>query len=188
MIYLPLPPTEVRLKSYWLVISFIGGLILAYLFSWRFAFHWLPWSLMTTVVIAIPGILKPHIALLPYKIHNICARIFARLAKECILWVCFCIMSIAIGKKIESLDSHPTLERQSHWFSHEGLEIEGEGVEKRKMIIEVKPKGFVRHFGQWTMQSGHWWTWLLLPFLALLSVYEREEGTYRVPENIYTLY
>jgi hypothetical protein len=97
-------------------------------------------------------------------------------------------MAIALGKKMHTLDSRSLTEHPSHWFSREALESTAYDVEKTRMIVTVKPQGFIRNFMQWTVQSGYWWIVLLLPYLSLLSVFEKEESAHRVPQNIYTLY
>jgi hypothetical protein len=188
MIYLPMPRTEIRLKSYWLVMSLCIGLILAYPLSLLFDIHWLMSLVVIALAVATPGVLKPQIATLPYRIHNACAHIFARYTKECLLFACFCIMSIATGKKMVALASQSRLEHPSSWFPREEQDRASGNVETIRMIVEIKPRGFVRHFVQWTIQSRNWWIVLLLPFLALLSIFENERRMHTVPENIYTLF
>lgn len=183
MIYLPLPATDVRLKSLWLVMSLGVGLLLSYPLSLLLTIPWLILTPAFIFLIAIPGMVRPQNATLLYRMHNAGARIFSHYAKEFLLLVCFCIMSIALGKKFSTLNSTSLLECQSHW-SLRGTQ----DVEKETIIIDVKPKGLVRNFGHWTMTSGYWWMILLLPFLTLLSIFESEPRTYRVPDNIYTLY
>jgi hypothetical protein len=184
----PWPPTEIRLKSFWLAVSLCAGFALSYPGSLLCGIHWLLLALMITFVISIPGVLKPTMAALPYRFHNACTRILARFGKEYLLCVCFCMMSIAPGRKIHSLESDSLVECRSHWYSREHLEGEEGDVEKTRIIVEVKPRSFVTNFTYWTIQSGHRWMVLLLPFLALLAIFEKEENTSRIPTNIYTLY
>jgi hypothetical protein len=97
-------------------------------------------------------------------------------------------MSIATGKKMAALASQSRLEHPSTWFPREELDRARGDVETMRMIVETKPRGFVHHFVQWTIQSRHWWIVLLLPFLALLSIFENDRRMHTVPENIYTLF
>ena len=189
MIYLPATPSIIRLKSFWLVLSICFSVIISYPLSMLFSLHWMLLALLAVFVIAAPGIRKSSIALLPYRIHNKVCRIFSLYAKEWILLICFCIISVAVGKKGSPLSKRDIPDKKSLWISRENINGNLYDVEEnRNIVLEMKCRGFSANFVSWVTESGNWWMILLLPFLSLISVFEQEQPSHHIPDNVYTLY
>ena len=187
MIYLPTPFSIIRLKSFWLAISICIAIIVSYPLSTIIPFHWLLWAILTICVVSIPGLYNPSIAVLPYRIHNKVCDIFSRYAQAWILFTCFCIISIAIGKKADSLYEKDVFDEESSWIPREFNEVYN--IETANNVtVEIGSRGFSANYAQWATESGNWWTLLLLPFLSMISILEQEKPSHTVPDNVYTLY
>lgn len=189
MLYLPTPPNSTRLKSFWIVISVIVGVMLGCSFQGNIFVSWVLVGGGVTIGLVVPVLIRPDIASIPYRAWNKLARVFGWAATQLLVLICFAIMCIGSGKKHSTFRLMNESEPQSMWISKE-WDVRTDFLDQKGQKMGKFPKGFsVSHYWNWAVHTGNWWLGLFIPFMLLISLFSQEEkGAATVPDNVYTLY
>lgn len=188
MISLPTPRSRATVRGFWLVSSLavgIGtGLVMAV--AEASAPAWT--AALVAAAVAAPGMLWPHLVSLPYRAWNRLARYYADAASAYVTAVCFATVVLAAGRAARSphFSSPP---RDSTWVTR-GTQPAGSYGSQDHGPLSARG-GWMATLARWAPTSGNGWTLLLLPFLLLLRVLDKDPdqaGQAAVPSDIYTLY
>jgi len=170
--------------SFWLVMSLAVGLLIAILLNVLSSRYWLTLGSMAVLLLAVPGLVKPEMVLLPYKIWNKLATIFAKSARFYLMAVCFYIVFTAVGRTGSSLRLSQAEGEDSMWTPWEaGSYRRAQGV----VLDGSTQKTWIPSVVEWTKPSN-WWVCCLLPFLFLISALDSQEEETGIVTSIYTLY
>ena len=185
---LPFPANIFQLKGFWLVISLTIGLLIGYFLNILFSPIWFASSIFITFGIAMPGLIRPRIATMPYRAFNKLVRILTHCVKEWILIVCFFVVYTAGGKNGSFKQLDRPRESESLWVPRYQ---DSSGIHDTNNVVVV-PKSthgsWFFTFVRWAIKSGNWWMFCLLPYMILLSIFKKEKVTTTLSDNIYTLY
>ena len=185
---LPFPAGTIRLKSFWLAVSLLVGLVSGQLFAVAFSLDGIIVGGLVALVMVIPGLIQPRIISWPYRAFNKASRIFGGQMTTVLLFVCFCIMSIAAGKKESLLKLGEPREFHSLWESRIPPGMSQENESYGVSVISSPHRSWASTFVRWAIDSGNWWMCALFPFLLLISVLAKEQEMTTVPGSVYTLY
>ncbi len=190
MILLEYPANVIQLRSFWLVLSLIIGLLTGCFLNFLFSPIWIVFGLLITFGLALPGLIRPQFARMPYRIFNKFVRVFTYCANEWILFVCFFIIYITGGTKGSSLRLTKPNKSESLWEPRSlgSSGICGSGMNKSALLPESSQSGWFFIFVRWVIRSGNWRILYLLPFFILIAVFRKENLSTTISENVYTLY
>ncbi len=185
---LPFPANCFQLKSFWLVMSLIIGLIGGYFLNIHFSIGWFLLGIIIGFAFALPGLIRPQIATIPYRAFNKLVRGLIRFTNECFLLVCFFVIYIAGGKNGTCFKMARPNESKSLWVS---ICPDSTGVYDRNngtSLMEFTHRSWFYPLVRWIIKSGNWWMCCLLPYMILLSIFKKEKVTTTPSDNVYTLY
>jgi len=99
VITLPFPLRRARLSSFWMAMSLSGGLAVATLYVLRFPHDGfaIGAGVIVAFILAVPGLIEPQIAYLPYKAWNKLAQTYGRVARFYLMAICFFIVLTVIS-------------------------------------------------------------------------------------------
>jgi hypothetical protein len=140
------------------------------------------------LAIAVPGLVRPQIASLPYRAWNRLARQFVRVARLWVTGVCFFIVFVTVGLTGSHARLAPPTPNGSLWLARRPLRPTASGYAYDGVPHEFVQKGWISAYCAWARQSNNLWAVCLLPFLILLSSLENDENQNPVAANIYTLF
>ena len=134
---------------------------------------------MVAAGLAVLGLVWPEMAALPYRWWNRIARKLANWATKWLMFVCYHIVFLAVGRMGAGLGLARPAPTESMWIKRAGAEP---GPVEHNLR-----EHWVKTFFNWTRETGNWWAIGLLPFLLLIAMLdvEREES---FPIGIYTLF
>lgn len=168
-----------------LIIGLIGGYFLNIHFS-------IGWFLLCIILIgfgfAVPGLIWPQIATIPYQAFNKLVRGLIRFTNESLLLVCFFVIYIAGGKKSSFFKMARPNESQSLWVSRCSDSSGVYDMDSGASLMEFPHRSWFYPLVRWIIKSGNWWMYCLLPYMILLNYFKKEKVSAPVSENIYTLY
>jgi hypothetical protein len=184
---LPFPANFALLKSFWLVMSLASGFFMGSLMSLFTTSFGLPLTVVGTLVVAIPGLLQPQIASLPYRTWNKLGHTLAYHVQQWLLLLCFYLVFIAVGRAGSLLRLSRPRDTKSHWLSRENQSaMYGSS---HSITIEQSPhRHWISLFLKWAIGTNNWWACCLLPFLLLCAAVESEREENTVSDGIYTLF
>lgn len=192
MITLP-PIRHASLRSFWLAITFLGGIVLSAVLA-LLAPRWVVSGIILALVLAVAGLLLPLTMYIPYRMMYIPYRIWNELvcrlasyARVVLLGICFYLIFVAVGRTGSSLRLERPPSPHSLWVSRGTIPTSEYGSQARLSTGESSEKGWMASFPSWAAQSGNLWACGLVPFLLLLSALETDQET-RAPVGIYTLF
>jgi hypothetical protein len=191
MISLPFPPNHVWLKSFWLVMSAAGGILIGAVLFRLLVPLWLASAVAGTgaVVLAVPGLLWPQIASRPYRAWNKLGCIFARNARRWLLLICYYLVFVAVGRIGASLRLSRPVIAKSQWIPRHSYTPSTYGYGTRGVIVEESPyRRWISSFLAWATSTHNEWVCCLLPFLLLYAALESEQEESSFPIGIYTLF
>lgn len=171
-------------RSFWLVLSLgAGALVSVALWGLPTSGRLLAGAAVSAGV-ALPGLLRPDLAVTPMRVWNRGARLAGRAAALWITAVCFYVALILLGKAGSALRLDPPKGGGSLWTPW-ATDSGPDAV----TTATGGPGGVWAEVATWARRSGNTWAWALLPLLVLLSLLDipaAEEET--PPPGIYTLY
>jgi len=189
MITLPFPPRRARLLSFWLALSLGGGLLVATLCMFLLSRHGLVIGGSAALILALPGLIQPQIAYMPYKAWNKLAGLFGRGARFCLMAICFYIVISTIRRTEYKLRLARPKNSESQWVPWRGHNSEdAKGRLHGIAVEESTPEGWSRAFLTSIERLDKWWAYCLLPFFILIRVLEGEDEQSDTSTSIYTLY
>jgi hypothetical protein len=188
MISLPSPPRLAFLKSFWLVMSLSGGLLVGALASLLVSPRWLAVGGAVAPGLAVFGLLRPQVAATPYRAWNKMARAFGRYARGWLLLVCFYVVFLGVGRAGSPLRLTRPMASTSLWVPWEIHVTAAQASERGVTVERGPPRGWVVAFLVWATRTRNWWAYCLVPFLALLSALDAEREESAFPAGIYTLF
>lgn len=184
MITLSAPPRLAHLRAFGVLLSLFYGAIVAML-AWmlRVANPLLTWVIVTSVMVVVSVTTAQQLAWL-YNRWNSLVRWLSRRTATVISGICFCICA-ALPKNETRFEWEPSFPNASNWVKT------GPTGSMRKPLRPVRVDGsrhprWARAYVRWA-QSGNGWAMVLLPFLALLSLFADDEEE-PVPVQNYTLF
>ena len=187
MIILPSKPRHVWLMSFWLASSILCGLLFGALFALFVSPRWFGLGGMLALVLALPGLLRPQVASMPYQAWNKLARAFSRAARLLLMGICFYVLVVAVRRSGASLRLARPTSAKSLWVPRGTLSPTAYAHQYSVTGQEPPRQGWLRTYLSWAMRSGNLWAVGLLPFLLMLMILEPEREN-SFPANIYTLF
>ena len=187
MITLPSQARRALLTSFWLVVSVTVGLI-AGASLWLFARRS---GLLVGVGVAcawgLTGRLWPRLVSAVYRAWNRAARLVARGGRSALLWICYFVVMLVVGKSGGRFGPRGSTSHGSLWMSRGTLPPAAYPGQFNAPTDGVTVDGWVRGYLHWAANSKNLWAIALLPFLALIAVLEEQEQPV-LPATIYTLF
>jgi len=185
MITLP-PPRHSSLKSFWLVMTLLSGLFISGLL-WVLDLRWFPLGIILPLVLVLPGLRRPLIMYIPYRIWIELVRRFASCVRPLLTGICFYLVLMPIGLTRSSVRLERLPRSESLWEARGTLPPTAYGSQSHLSTGKLSQKGWVYNYLSWAFKSGNFWAGYLLPFLLLLSALETDDQG-SVPDDIYTLF
>jgi hypothetical protein len=185
---LTLPPIQpATLRSFTATIAVLSALIVG-LVLWLSGARW-PFGLAVIIasVLALPGLLWPKLARLPYRAWNKIASEFARIGRAFVSGICFYVVVVAVGRAGASIRLASPEAGESMWVPRTALAEDSVQVRPAMPASERRHGSWISAFFSWAVRSGNFWTCFLVPFLMLLSALD-VEWEEKVPTDTYTLY
>ena len=169
-------------------MSLVIGLPAGSFYTRELSLDWLMVCGLMTFGLAIPGFIRPRVAMLPYRAFNRLAKILAHYAKEFLLLLVFFTMSIAGGKNSSFLKLIPPHDGSSLWVPKGQDTMSDDSLSYGDPPVLLPQRSWYSTFVWWAIRSGNWWMCALLPLLILIALFEKEQEVTTVPESVYTLY
>jgi hypothetical protein len=188
MISLPLPATHTWLKSFWLVMSIAGGILIASISSQLLSPLWFMLVIGGALVLAAPGLWRPQIASLPYRAWNKLGRIFARSARGWLLLICYYLIFVAVGRTGSSLRLSRPAPTESQWLPRNTYTPSADDVSRGITMEMALRRRWAGSLLVWATTTRNWWVCCLLPFLLLYAALDSEREEQVFPVGIYTLF
>ena len=188
MLHLPFPPSIIRLKSFWLVVSVSTALLAACLVQ-ILTSRSLPelWAVIA-ISLAIPVFLRPNIALVPYRAWNKLVNLAARCVAQVLLLMVFTIITIGVGRKVSCLHLEKPKDWSSMWIPKSPNDSRNLNTKGGVSTMNIPEGSVFAEAVRWAIQSGNWWMCSLVPCIALISALEKDQEMPEVSANVYTLY
>jgi hypothetical protein len=188
MSLITLPPARrsTVLVGFWLAISLLAGPILSVLLSLVLTPFALGPTVVLTVLLCLPVLFWPGLAMFPYRVWNWLARTFALGARRFVTGVCFYVVLLAVAKATgKPLRLSRPAPGESLWVAIARPRWAG-GIEA-VAHDESFGRSWISSLLSWNLQADNRWTLCLLPFLILLQAVDSGEDV-APPEGIYTLF
>jgi len=189
VISLPFPPRRARLIIFWLAMSLGGGLAVATFCMLLLSRNGSAVGATAALILALPGLIRPQIAYMPYKAWNKLARLFGRGARFCLMAICFYLVCSAIRRTGPWLRLARPKPDESQWLPWGGYySVDAKGRLHGIVVEDSIPEGWSRAFLTSIDRLNRWWVYCLLPFFVLIRLLEGEDEQSDAPTSIYTLY
>ena len=188
MMCLPIPPSGVRIQSFWCVLSLVSGLLVGYLLAPLFSINGYALAILMIVGFAVPGLLFPRIGSVPYRAFNKLVGFFAYYLMEVVLLICFCIVRTAGRKNGFSLQIDKPHDFASLWVEKEPHVMNCKVPQGEASVRIFPQKTWYSTFARWAMSSDNGWMLALVPHMILISNLSTKHDSKRVPSQVYTLY
>ena len=188
MIGLPMPPRRAWLKGFWLTMSCGAGLLTGVVAALVVSPAWFALGAVVAVVLAAPGLYRPDIGVIPYRVWNRLAWWLARCAREWTLWVYLKIAFHLAGCAGNSLGLARPPKGESLWRPHSASPATRDNSTNG---VAIEPDDGRRWAGAFLTQArkdGNWWMCCLLPLVAVLLALDDAQREEAPPTGIYTLY
>jgi hypothetical protein len=175
------------LRSFSIILALLNGLFV-YVLS-----HWLNLGVLFSFVVVLAvgfpllGLVRPKIMLKSYRLWNLSANYFARVARLFLMGICFYIILLAVGRAGTSMSLARPRPDESLWLSKKTLSPDTYAYEFAASGKHFPEKGWLRSYLCWARVSGHVWAMFLVPLLAMLSAVEIYRDR-RFPAGVYTLF
>jgi hypothetical protein len=188
---LPTPIGRSRLRAFWALLSVVLGLILGGFLvapgdaapSTAFVS-----ALVLTLVVALPGLVRPYAVQWAYRGWNFAARRVARYVERYVTFVCFATVVVAssLGSPVRTFERSP--DRGSMWFARGTQASSTYPSQDARPGSPPASSSWSSDFRRWARSSSHPAAVVLLPFLALLRAVSEDGAETATNSNIYTLY
>lgn len=175
-------------RSFWLTMALGLGVVAGLLLWGLTPPQRAAAAVLTMVIAAVPGLLRPWLASLPFRAWNKLARVFSGVATAWVTAVCFYIVIPAIGRAGSSLRLGAEDRGGSLWTPWPPAPAYGGGSAEGIDRANTSTYGWVRDFTAWARRSRNPWAWYLMPFLMVLAAFEPPPNVEAPPPGIYTLY
>jgi hypothetical protein len=189
MLILPTPVNRAALRGFWLSISVLAGLIIAAtlaLVGWRSGASRAWVGLVTGLVVALPGLVRPSIIWFPYRTWNWLVRRFSVFAIAVVTAACYRFVMIVLSR-ISDPRQFETSPSGSTWRSR--TTQAPSSYSSTHDHSSADSMNWRRDIAEWRRDSGYRWSWALVPFIALIRWLDVEPSEARNrPSDIYTLY
>ena len=184
---LPSRPNRQLLRSFWLAISVISGLVGAGA-AWLAGLDaWVLVGLGVIFVLVTPGMARPRAVSLPYRIWNSLAQGYARTTRLFLMGICFYTVFLAVGRTRSGLWLRQPDPTTSTWLPRAVFPASSYGA--RSTSQGDARHGWLRGLFSWSIRSkNNAWAISLAPFLVLYRMLDFEEAESEAPSDIYTLY
>jgi hypothetical protein len=185
MITLFAPPRLAHLRAFGVLLSLFYGAIVAML-AWllRADNPVLTWVIVTSVMVAVSVTTAQQLSWL-YRRWNSLVRWLSRRTATAISGICFCICA-ALPRNEERFEWKPRSPDASNWATTRPAESLPVSMGMKPAEGRHNPR-WARAYVTWAPHSGNGWAIVLLPFLALLSLFGDDEEE-PVPVQNYTLF
>ncbi|MGH7264020.1 MAG: hypothetical protein ACREMB_04080 [Candidatus Rokuibacteriota bacterium] len=185
---MPTPPRRAWLRSFWLVLWLGVGLLVASVVALVASPARSVWALIAIPVLVVPGLVRPELAAAPYSAWNAAARLFCRGASVLVRGICFYLVITAVGRTGSALALGRPGSADSLWVSRRTPKTLRYLLQYEAGTARPPRGGWIRAYLGWALDSGNGWAVCLLPFFALLSVFESGRPDSATPAQNYTLY
>jgi hypothetical protein len=167
------------------------GTLFGALLALRFSAAWIAFGMVITSIVALPGLFRPQLALLPYRAWNKLARYLVRVLRLLLMGLCFYTVFLAVRcrkRRRSSLKLASSTPNESMWVLRGTLRPESYASPYLAETGHSSRSGWIANFISSITNSGEFWAFSLLPFLILLSVLQTDDEQTNFPTNIYTLF
>jgi hypothetical protein len=188
MIPLSLPEEDRRLvlRSFWVLISALCA-VLASVLAWTIGVPILVFGLVAFIGVGSLALTRELLVRRLYHAwNNRIVRPLSNMAISVILRVCLLLIFTATGRTGSRLQRQPNLE--TLWLPRDG------GANHTSLLpftsapgIAAAPKGWIRNYFRWAVQTQNVWAIFLIPFFCMLRMVSTEEPA-TSGGNIYTLF
>lgn len=191
MLYLPWPPSAIRIQSFSLIVGLMGGSAVGLGFLMD-GLNLVKALLLVAgfigLVFALASWRVLSVGMLGYKGFNKVVRLFMVISRWVVLRLFYTVVWVAGGKGGASLRMVPLRNGESNWTVRAGSSSKLSELSPGVIKWESGNSHYCRPMVQWAFQSGNWWMIGLLGFMVLLDLYENDQPASHIPSNLYTLY
>jgi hypothetical protein len=187
MITLPAHPRRALLTSFWIVLSAAAGLLVAAGLCRFAARNSLIVGVGAACAIGLAGRVWPRLASIAYRAWNRASRFVARSGRLALLWICYFVVLLAVGKKGGRFDAGEAMRPGSRWVDRRTLAPDAYPIQFNAPTDGTTADGWIRGYIHWAVKSKNLWAVALLPFLTLIAMLEEHEQPV-LPATIYTLF
>jgi hypothetical protein len=178
------PPRRAWLRAFCLATSGWVGLAVAALAPFG-----LPGKVLSAAVVVVAAVavaaVRPGAVVMPYRAWNKAARIYARGGRTVLLLLCYGVIT-SVGVLGSRLQLSRPAPNASLWYRQDGLPLEAYASQDDRPG-RVWPKSQWTSLALWAVRSGNAWAVVLVPFLALIAVFDSSDRQ-EFPPGIYTLF
>ena len=183
-------PTKIRrawLRSFWLVLTVPGGILIAAILAFVVSAQWGVVAVLFAVIAAISGLVRPQIVAVPYQAWNSISKRYARVARTVTKAVCFYVVLTAVGLAGSTHGRCRPRPGESLWKPSPHL-LDEVYLHPHDARTTTSPcESWVRTYLSWARDSGNVWAVCLVPYLALLAKLEDEQQS-SLSTQTYTLF
>jgi hypothetical protein len=184
---IPSDERRILLRSFWLTLGLLPA-TLWLVIGWRTKMPSLAAAAIATLIVlgSLPFVHEPF-AWRVYRAWNPrLVRPFAAIAAQVVTWICFCIV-LVVGRSSASRMRLDIPAAPSCWTDRRSLPPDAFRSLTAAPSSRSASGAWVLAFFDAARQSGNLWALSLLPFLAALKLFTREEPE-AVQANIYSLF
>ena len=183
---LPSKPSPEWLASFWLTLSFAGGLLAGAAVWLVGSGAWIPTGSIAFALLTLIGAIRPRIASALYRSWNRLAQAYSEMAGLLLNAICFYTVVVAVGRGGSTFKLDRSGPESSGWVPRGTLPPRAYGSLDAAPIDKAST-GWLRGFFSWLGRDGHAWVVGLVPFPILLKAVE-VEAKQDTSSDIYPLY
>ena len=184
---LPLTHRRAMLRSFWLIMCFLAGLVTA-IVAWSLGWQW-PVGIAFSVGALLAALLVVHENLVWsfYRAWNVIARTFVAVSRQVATWLLYFVVFGVVSR----VGSHfPLTVPGSSCSSWIERRLSDHNVRRESPAADAESPGrlaWMHDYFRWATHSGNVWAITLLPFLVILRICSKPQ-TESKEFNIYTLF
>jgi hypothetical protein len=183
-IHLDRSPQRADLRGFVVAVALLW-LIVAAVVSVLTGYRWpVGVAALTSAGALVPGLWRPRLCLLPYRIFNRLTTDVSRVMAAAVRWVSFHMVIGGAGLVASRLQQTKPAGINSGWQRRGPIEIRT----MWRSPAGKRSRGWVRNYMSWASTLTNLWVWCLLPLLMILSTVEAEEEDGAAPSGNYSLY
>jgi hypothetical protein len=186
-ILLPATHRRAMLRSFWLIICFLTGLVTA-IVAWSLGWPWpVGIALSVGALLASLVLIQENVVWFFYRAWNVFVKMFAAIARQIATWVCYFIVFGVVGRAGSHFPLIASRASGSFWIKRDLLAHNALRESPAANIGTPRRLGWIRDYFRWTIHSGNVWAITLLPFLVILQTCSKPQAETK-EFNIYTLF
>lgn len=177
----PMQDSKLILRSFWLVISFVfAGIVSSAGWAFHLPFPWVCGAVLFLLAASLVLVGEKLVRRLYHAWNNRIVSPLSNFGSALVLRICLFVVFTATGRAGSRLRLRGV--PGSMWQPHDSLPNNGSPRPQSS-----RPRGWIRNYLKWAIQSRNGWAVFLIPFFCFLRMVSTEEER-AAAGNIYTLF